>query len=65
MILAVGFLRGYTTFSPVHVETVLLTQRRRWRQALLNLFGTLILSVLAAASGLGFGIWVADIITAK
>lgn len=63
VIFGVGLLGGYTTFSTVHVETVLLAQRGRWRQALLNLFGSLFLTVLAAALGVTLGIWFADIIT--
>lgn len=63
VIFEVGLLGGYTTFSTVHVETVLLAQRGRWRQALLNLFGSLFLTVLAAALGVTLGIWFADIIT--
>ena len=63
VIFGVGLLGGYTTFSTVHVETVLLAQRGRWRQALLNLFGSLFLTVLAAALGVTLGIGFADIIT--
>lgn len=54
-----GLLGGYTTFSTVSVETVLLAQRRRWRDAALNLFGTLALAVIGAGAGLLLGGWVA------
>lgn len=54
-----GLLGGYTTFSTVSVETVLLAQRRRWRDAALNLVGTLALAVLAAGAGLLLGAWIA------
>ncbi|WP_426323043.1 fluoride efflux transporter CrcB [Microbacterium sp. E-13] len=55
LVLGVGLLGGYTTFSTVSVETVLLAQRRRWRDAALNLFGTLALAALAAGLGLVVG----------
>lgn len=54
-----GLLGGYTTFSTVSVETVLLAQRRRWRDAALNLFGTLALALLGAGAGLLLGAWIA------
>ncbi len=60
-VLGVGLLGGYTTFSTVCVETVLLAQRRRRRDALLNLFGTLALAVLAAGVGLATGLWIAGL----
>lgn len=62
-VLGVGLLGGYTTFSAVHVETILLAKRRQWRQALVNLFGTVILTVAAAAVGMVIGLWAADVIT--
>lgn len=54
-----GLLGGYTTFSTVSVETVLLAQRRRWRDAAVNLLGTLALAVLGAGAGLVLGGWIA------
>ncbi|KAF2412097.1 CrcB protein [Microbacterium sp. B35-04] len=59
LVLGLGLLGGYTTFSTVSVETVLLAQRRRRREAALNLFGTLALAVLAAGLGLLLGGWIA------
>jgi CrcB protein len=59
LVLGLGLLGGYTTFSTVSVETVLLAQRRRRRDAALNLFGTLALAVLAAGLGLLLGGWIA------
>jgi CrcB protein len=56
--LGLGLLGGYTTFSTVSVETVLLAQRKRWRDAALNLFGTLALAALAAGLGLLLAGWV-------
>ncbi|MDW4574333.1 CrcB family protein [Microbacterium sp. M3] len=52
LVLGVGLLGGYTTFSTVAVESVLLAQRRRWRDAALNVFGTLAVAVAAAGIGL-------------
>ena len=51
-ILGMGLLGGYTTFSTVSVETVLLGQRRRVDWAWINLIGTLGVCVVAAALGL-------------
>jgi CrcB protein len=59
LVLGLGLLGGYTTFSTVSVETVLLAQRRRWRDAAINLFGTLALAVAAAGLGLLLGAWLA------
>jgi CrcB protein len=53
-----GFLGGYTTFSAVSVETVLLAERRRWRDAVGNVLGTLVLAVAAAAGGIALGEWI-------
>lgn len=55
LVLGLGLLGGYTTFSTVSVETVLLAQRKRWRHAALNLFGTLALAAIAAGLGLLLG----------
>lgn len=55
LVLGLGLLGGYTTFSTVSVETVLLAQRKQWRDAALNLFGTLGLAALAAGLGLLLG----------
>lgn len=56
LVLGGGLLGGYTTFSTVHVEAVLLAQRRRWRDAAANVVGTLVLAVLAAALGFALGL---------
>jgi CrcB protein len=55
LVLGVGLLGGYTTFSTVSVESVLLAERGKWRDAAANLLGTLVLAVLAAAAGIGLG----------
>jgi CrcB protein len=58
-VIGTGLLGGYTTFSTVSVETVLLAERRRWRDAAANLFGTWGLAVLAAGAGIALGLWIA------
>jgi fluoride exporter len=55
MILGVGLMGGYTTFSTASVETVRLLQERRSIAAALNGLGMLALSVAAAALGLLIG----------
>lgn len=53
--IGVGLLGGYTTFSTVSVETVLLGRARRRDWAWINLLGTLLAGALAAAIGIGIG----------
>ena len=55
LVLGVGLLGGYTTFSTVSVESVLLAERGRWRDAAANLLGTLVLAAAAAAAGIALG----------
>lgn len=55
LVVGLGLLGGYTTFSTVSVESVLLAERRRWRDAAANLFGTLVLAAAAAAGGIALG----------
>lgn len=50
--LAVGVLGGYTTFSSLTVETLSLLQTDRWLSGGVNLFGNVILGLLAALSGI-------------
>ena len=54
-ILGTGLLGGFTTFSTVSVETVLLAQRGRRDWAWTNLLGTLVACLVAAAIGLMIG----------
>ncbi|GAA3918032.1 fluoride efflux transporter CrcB [Microbacterium invictum] len=54
-ILGVGLLGGFTTFSTVSVETVLLAQRRRRDWAWVNVLGTFVLAAIAAGLGLMIG----------
>ena len=55
LVLGVGFLGGYTTFSTASYDTVRLVQEGRWTSALANGVGTLLVSVLLAALGLWLG----------
>lgn len=63
VILGTGLLGGYTTFSAVSVDAVLLAERRRWWDAAADLLGTLVLAVGAAAAGIGVGMWSAGAIS--
>ncbi|HYI50248.1 MAG TPA: CrcB family protein [Microbacterium sp.] len=54
-IVGVGLLGGYTTFSTVSAESVLLQQNGEARRGWLNVAGTLVLGVAAAAAGLAVG----------
>jgi CrcB protein len=63
VVLGSGLLGGFTTFSTVSVETVLLAQRGSRRAALFNLVGTLLLSLAAAGLGLLAGIAIAGVLS--
>ncbi|QLD13267.1 fluoride efflux transporter CrcB [Microbacterium oleivorans] len=54
-VLGVGLLGGYTTFSTMSVDTVRLARRGRRDWALVNLVGTVVAAVVAAAIGLTLG----------
>lgn len=54
-ILGIGVLGGFTTFSTVSVETALLAQRGRRDWAWMNLIGTAVLAIAAAALGVMLG----------
>ncbi|MBB2901187.1 CrcB protein [Kineococcus radiotolerans] len=56
LVLGVGFCGGFTTFSTAMADTVRLARRGSVRPALLNLAGTLALTGLAAAFGLGLAV---------
>ncbi|MCR2794127.1 CrcB family protein [Microbacterium sp. zg.Y625] len=54
-IIGVGLLGGFTTFSAVSVDAVLLAQRGRRDWALINLVATAALAVVGAATGMVVG----------
>ncbi|MBU4465569.1 MAG: fluoride efflux transporter CrcB [Actinobacteria bacterium] len=54
LIVGVGFLGGYTTFSTASFETVRLVQERRWLGALMNGLGVIVVATAAA----GLGLWI-------
>lgn len=54
-IVGVGVLGGFTTFSTVSVETLLLARRGRRDWAWLNLVGTLLVCLVVATAGLMLG----------
>ena len=55
LVVGVGLLGGYTTFSTASFETVRLAQAHRYLAALVNGIGMLVGSVAAAALGLWVG----------
>jgi CrcB protein len=57
LILATGFLGGYTTFSTMSWEGVQLARGGSSRQSLLYFSGNLVLGLVAAALGLLLGWW--------
>ena len=57
-IIGVGLLGGYTTFSTVSVESVLMMRTGEARRGWLNVAGTLLLGVAAAAAGVAIGLLV-------
>jgi CrcB protein len=57
LVLGVGLLGGYTTFSTASVETVRLARIRRYWAATANGLGVLIACVAAA----GLGLWIASL----
>ena len=55
LVLGTGAMGGYTTFSTASFETVRLAQDRRYTLAVLNGFGVLLATMLAAWLGLYLG----------
>lgn len=60
LIVGVGFLGGYTTFSTASFETVRLVQERRWLGALMNGLGVIVVATAAA----GLGLWIGSSLAA-
>jgi len=56
LLLGVGFLGGYTTFSTLSYETVALARRGDTLYAWMNVGGTLLAGVVAAFLGMSFGL---------
>jgi fluoride exporter len=54
-VVGVGLLGGYTTFSSVSLDSVLLARAGQARRGWINAFATLVLTVVAAAIGLAVG----------
>lgn len=52
LLLGVGVLGGFTTFSAFSLETVDLLERRAWADAVLYVAGSVVLSTAALALGL-------------
>lgn len=57
IVLGAGFCGGYTTFSTAMFEAAVLLREHRWRAAIVNLFGTLVATLLAVA----LGVWLASL----
>lgn len=55
LLLGTGFLGGYTTFSTLSYETFALGRRGEVLYAWLNVVGSLLMGVLAAALGMALG----------
>jgi len=56
-ILGTGFCGAYTTFSTFTFESLRLMEDGQYRQAALNIGGSLTLGLAAAAAGLAVGAW--------
>ncbi len=52
LLLATGFCGGFSTFSALAADTLLLARQPQWGLALLNLGASLVLGFLAVAAGL-------------
>ncbi|MDX2112762.1 MAG: fluoride efflux transporter CrcB [Alphaproteobacteria bacterium] len=52
LILAVGFLGGFTTFSAFSMDSYMLMERGLYNQAFFYVFGSVVMSVLALIAGM-------------
>jgi CrcB protein len=57
LLVAVGFLGAYTTFSTYTYESFALLSKGQWLPGLLNLFGSTIIGVLAVGFGVALANW--------
>lgn len=55
--IAVGFIGSFTTYSTYEYESFRLIQEGQWERALLNLFGSLVLGLLAVMAGVMVARW--------
>jgi len=55
---AVGFLGAFTTFSTFTYESITLLMSGEWINGLLNLFGSLLLGIVAV----GLGVWIGKLL---
>ncbi|MFD0710433.1 fluoride efflux transporter FluC [Paenibacillus sp. GCM10027626] len=51
LLLGVGFMGAYTTFSTFNVENIQLLRQKKWLPLGINLFGSYILGILLAYTG--------------
>lgn len=55
--IAIGFIGSFTTYSTYEYESLRLLQEGLWLKAMLNLFGSLVLGLIAVALGVALGRW--------
>lgn len=51
-LLMVGFLGGFTTFSAFSLQTISMLQSGRWPEAMIYVFGSVLLSLFGAWAGI-------------
>jgi fluoride exporter len=51
LLIAVGFVGAYTTFSTFEYESLMLVSEGAWGRALVNIFGSVVLGFVAAMLG--------------
>ncbi len=56
-VIAIGFIGSFTTYSTYEYESLRLLQEGLWLKAMLNLFGSLVLGLIAVALGVALGRW--------
>lgn len=59
LLLVVGFLGSFTTFSAFGYETLTLLRASAWRLALANVLANVVLGLAAAALGMALARWLA------